>query len=196
MLPLPPCVHQQPSSWLPSAVPAPPRHHFGQHGRAPARGLRELFGTGTAAPFLLDSLGSSCSRGEEWMPSQTEWRARVESPGSVAADPWGWLRIIWWPGHWYESLPCQGCLPCGQVCARHHRDWQHSLLPALLLACSTWLWTELKKILLRLPLQLWHHYLLHPTQSSLSQLSPLVSDFWIPFLSVLAASQAEKVQKP
>lgn len=87
MLPLVPRVHQEPSSWLPSAVPAPTHHHCCQHGQATARGLQELLGTGTAAPFLLDSLGSIGHIERNECPLKPKRRARVESPGSVAADP-------------------------------------------------------------------------------------------------------------
>lgn len=57
----------------------------------------------------------------------------------------------------------------------------------------TWLWTELKKILLRLPLQSCHHNPLPPTWGSISQLSALVSDLCVPSLPAPSTSQAEKV---
>lgn len=118
-----------------------------------ARSLQGLAGAGTAAAPTQP--GCSCSQGQQPLPSQTPGTAPVASAGrqqQIHGTGWGFSGAQGIVG----NLPCQGCLPggqgClpgGQLCACHHRDWQLSLL----LSC-TCLCTELKKILLTLPLQL------------------------------------------
>lgn len=190
-----PCVHQQPSSWLPSAVPAPPRHHFCQHGQATARSLQELLGAGTAAAFT-HSQGPAGHMERNQCPLKPKWRARV---GNSTFGSSRSMRLA------MDHLVIRALIKAGMkaflaraafLVARSVLTISSTPCPHSLLLPCTWLWTELKTILLRLPLQLWHHYLLHPTRSSISQLSVLVSDFWVPTLPVPAASQTKKVQKP
>lgn len=129
---------------------------------SPGKESPRIVRTGTAAAFTA-SLGCSWSHGEESVP----WQSQMQSMRGLQVPEEQIQRTGYGSFGDKAFLARAAFLVASPVLAIS--EWHtaatpcsHSLFPS-----PAWQCTKLKPILLRLPLQLWHLYPLHPSWSSI-----------------------------